>query len=335
MKKVCLPILGILLLSGCYEDYVKDFDYSSVYVAYQYDLRTFVVGEQEQFKASVALSGLMKNDRDRSVSVERSDALVTEDICSLLGLEGGPVSAYDGMMGSTAAPGQISASYVTEALRAAGVTALTPLPDAYCTVEGLSGVTIRKGEHTAGFTVRATEALKNDARAFAPGYAIGYVIRRADADTVLASKSFGVIAVKCENRFWGYWRRSGIVRTYAPDGSLLQQVYSPSTWDDAGTYYLSSVDGNTLTSDKRAGVAGVMTLSFSGPSATLSSPSGDVSGTATFNGAKLLQDREIYLSYQVTLPDGGRSEVLDTLRFRNRIRDGINEWQDEDPSHYE
>lgn len=28
------------------------------------------------------------------------------------------------------------------------------------------------------------------------------------------------------------------------------------------------------------------------------------------------------------------SYVTDTLTFRNRIRDGVNEWQDENPDHY-
>ena len=33
-------------------------------------------------------------------------------------------------------------------------------------------------------------------------------------------------------------------------------------------------------------------------------------------------------------PDGTVTEVTDTLTFRNRIRDGVNEWQDENPQHY-
>ena len=37
---------------------------------------------------------------------------------------------------------------------------------------------------------------------------------------------------------------------------------------------------------------------------------------------------------KVTHDDGSYDEVRDTLAFRNRIRDGINEWQDENPGHY-
>ena len=49
MKKI-LAILSLGLLTvSCYEDYVKDYDFSAVGVAYQYDLRTLVVGEGMKF----------------------------------------------------------------------------------------------------------------------------------------------------------------------------------------------------------------------------------------------------------------------------------------------
>ena len=33
--------------------------------------------------------------------------------------------------------------------------------------------------------------------------------------------------------------------------------------------------------------------------------------------------------------DGNTCYAQDTLTFRNRLRDGVNEWQDENPSHYQ
>ncbi len=53
-----------------------------------------------------------------------------------------------------------------------------------------------------------------------------------------------------------------------------------------------------------------------------------------YNNAKLLQDRKIFLNYSFANADGTKSVVTDTLTFRNRIRDGVNEWQDENPEHY-
>ena len=58
-------------------------------------------------------------------------------------------------------------------------------------------------------------------------------------------------------------------------------------------------------------------------------------GASSFNNAKLLQKRQIFLNYRyVNTATGYTWNCTDTLTFRNRIRDGINEWQDEDPSHY-
>jgi hypothetical protein len=58
-------------------------------------------------------------------------------------------------------------------------------------------------------------------------------------------------------------------------------------------------------------------------------------GVATFNNTKLLQNRKIFLKYTYTDPVTTYTwTCTDTLTFRNRIRDGINEWQDENPSHY-
>ena len=50
MKKSILFLASILFFAtGCYEDYVKDYDTSGVFVAYQYNMRTFVLDEGEQF----------------------------------------------------------------------------------------------------------------------------------------------------------------------------------------------------------------------------------------------------------------------------------------------
>ena len=43
MKKLVLSDLAPLLLAGCYKDYTLDYDYTAAYIAYQYDLRTFVI----------------------------------------------------------------------------------------------------------------------------------------------------------------------------------------------------------------------------------------------------------------------------------------------------
>ena len=57
-------------------------------------------------------------------------------------------------------------------------------------------------------------------------------------------------------------------------------------------------------------------------------------GESYFDRSKLLQDRKIILNYKYS--SGTKTyHAHDTLYFRNRIRDGVNEWQDSDSSKYE
>ena len=59
-----------------------------------------------------------------------------------------------------------------------------------------------------------------------------------------------------------------------------------------------------------------------------------VTGTGRFNGEKLLQNRKLFLEYSYANEAGNTVTVKDTLSFRNRYRDGVNEWQDENPENY-
>ena len=64
MKKITAVIVLLSLgLTSCYEDYIKDFDYSSIYFMYQTNVRTFVVGEGMKIEVGAALGGLRETRR--------------------------------------------------------------------------------------------------------------------------------------------------------------------------------------------------------------------------------------------------------------------------------
>lgn len=331
--KKLLALIALASLTSCYEDFVEDYDQSGAYIAYQYDLRTFVIGENDDIQLPVALAGVMENSKDRSVTVSIDDSLLTKDISTIIPLSTS-FYAIDGLKGK-APVGLISGTYVTSAIKSASITSPTPIPAEYYTVEGLQGLKFSKGSHSTHFSITINDNFKTDPNAFVPYYAIAYKIEKADVDSIPAEKSFSIVALKCENRFFGYWRRSGVVTNFSADGTEVDSEYTPDSWADAGTYYLSTVDGSTVTSNKTAGETSNMMLTFDGNNITISSESGNVNGTGSFNGKELLQDREIYLQYTVKNQDNSYSEVTDTLRFRNRIRDGVNEWEDENPEHYQ
>ena len=317
MKKFSILLIAAIALTGCYEDYVRDYDKDGVFFAYQYDLRTFVIGEGGQFDVTVALGGVMKNSRDRAVKLAIDNTLVDE-------------AAYRGMMGAD----HISGDYVGMALRNAGVSSLLPLPAENYTVTGLDGLKIPAGRHTGTVTVHATDAMLADPNAYKPAYAIGVKILSADADEVVEGLDCAVIVVRCENRFFGNWTHHGTVTVYDASGTEVQKTREVGTLSDDSVYALSTESANVVKSNKMTGVVGGMKLTFSGDNITVASVDGTVTGTGRFNGKELLQDRELYLEYDIPVTAGGRRNVRDTLCFRNRIRDGINEWQDENKEHY-
>ena len=346
-----------LLAAGCYPDYVEDFDHTAVYMAYQYDLRTFVLGEDESFKVGVTLGGTISNGMDRKVCVELDDALVDGDLSQFETYDaqsedgnGGivPFTAFDGMMGK-APVGTLINSYVTNEMNAmpVGFSALKPLPSTYYTVVGdPSGLVIGKGAHTATLTIKAnTEALTADARTVQPYFALGFKITKADADTVLRDKSFEIIAVKYENRFFGNWYHSGkAVTVDNASGSKLDELVYTGTVPQAESdlYVLSTVAASTVRTNRISygQVEGQLDLTFDGDEITVTDPFGVLAIKSNgdgsyFNRAKLLQDRKLFLNYKFDNGNGSTTIVTDTLTFRNRVRDGINEWQDENPEHYE
>lgn len=311
MKKIILFLASALLLAtGCYDDYVKDFDKTGVFVAYQYNLRTFVLDEGEQFKFTVALGGVMSNGQDRKVSLVSAPSLLT--------------GAVDIMKDAN----KVSGEYVSTAFAATDIEELTELPSSYYTIDGMDGLTIRKGWHTASITLKATEEMRKDPKVFAPYYAVAFKIVGADADEIVPGKNFGVVAVKCENRFFGSWSHSCRIVETDGSGAEVSTRYIPYATTDGNAYTLTTVNGEAVSCDKVAGETRQMTLVFNGDEITVSSEDG-VTGTGRFNGVKLLQDRKLYLQYSYANEAGNTVTVNDTLSFRNRYRDGVNEWQDE------
>lgn len=343
MKKTVLFALSALTLQGCYEKYTMDYDYSAAYVAYQYDLRTFVIGEQMKFDFTVALGGVVNNDRDRAVRISIDDALLTNDL-SVFAEEGSDVgnfTALDGLLGK--APfGTVCQSYVTKEVEAQKLDVLTPLPASYYQTSALES-SIRKGRHTATATVSAKDEILGDEKALKPYYALGFKVSEADADVLLREKSFAIIAIKCEHRFWGNWYHGGrsVVKNDT-DGTVVSEEEYPLTLpqSDSKVYTLTTVAADAVETDKTGPGNGRLKLTFDGDRIHVESADGSkqiapiADCPSHFNGAKLLQERKLFLNYSYSNGDGTTTYVTDTLAFRNRIRDGINEWQDENPENY-
>lgn len=343
MKRFITAISIILGLTACYPDYIMDYSCSAAYAAYQYDLRTFVYGEDVEVSFTTALGGVVENNRNRKVEVEIDSSILSSDL-SVFDPQhrASGFTAIDGLLGR-APIGTLSQDYVSSEVTSAGITSLHPLPDSFYATSG--PVAIKKGYHTGNLFLYPTEEMFSDEKVLKPYYALGFVIRTADADSVILQKSFQIMAIKVENRFWGNWYHGGrrvVVRN--TDGTIESDDHYPITFpqSDDRVYNLVTEGFNSVVTDKLSDGEGSLRLVFSEEDDRIHVE--DVSGAREIrdilgqpshhNGAKLIQDREIYLNYSYHDAGGTITYITDTLKFRNRIRDGVNEWQDENSQNY-
>lgn len=340
IKKI-LVLLSCLALGGCYDSYVQDYDSDAIGFAFQFDLRTFVVGEGMEFEFSPSLAGVRENTRDRKVDIVLDPQLLDCDLGPFYACES-PFNALDAIHGNSPVTVAVSQDYVSTDMAAA--TRLEVLPENCYTLSEKSGTVIRSGRHTAPVKVSAVEdaflALPADPSVF---YALGIRITDADADNVPADKSFEVIAVRYENMLFGHWYHGGVTTVTDPAGNTVSKsVYEleiPQSNDKVCT--LSTVAPDCLVADKMGNNAGSISLKLNeDDTITVGDPSGVLDirphgDGSRFLRSKLLQDRRIALGYEYTDVDGNIVAIMDTLVFRNRIRDGVNEWQDTNTENYE
>lgn len=346
MKKIIILLTACLALTACYEDFIRDYDHSAIYTMYQYDLRTFILGEEDlEVSFTAALAGVINNEQDRSVKVSIDNSLLSSDL-SVFSADGsaGAFTALDGLTGKGKF-GATSQAYVTNEVRAAGIEELTPLPESYYSVSPGENLVIGKGNHTAKLRVTPTAKMFEDEKTLKPYYALAFHIDSADADEVPSEKSFQIMAVKVENSFYGYWYHGGrTVVAKNKDGATVSEIAYAYTLPqpDNRIYTLKTEGVRSVLTDKIANMPGQLRLVFGGNNViTVEDPTGareirPINGQISHhNGAKLLQDRKIFLNYCWNNGDGTSTYVVDTLFFRNRVRDGMSEWQDENPAHYE
>jgi hypothetical protein len=318
MKKIfCL--WALMLLTACYKDYIHDYDYNAVYFSQQINVRTFVVGEGMQVKAGVVLGGVRDNDRDRTVEFSLNNGLFdTDDIFQSM---------------------KSGADHIKNNLS----DAIVPIPSDYYTLSDHSKMVIKSGEHKGVITIKADSAkFLADAKTLKAYYALPLYITGADADSILEGKQYSVIGLRYENMLFGNYWHGGETIVKDAAGNVVKTIkyYTAIPSPEAKIMNLKTVGPHTLVSNKISDEAGSFKITLQGDHIEISGADGSKvqvspDGECKFNRAKLLQDRKIFLKYKYNNEDGTTSHATDTLTFRNRIRDGVNEWQDENPENYQ
>jgi hypothetical protein len=323
MKKIFFLLVLSIALVSCYEDYVKDFDYSTVYFPNVIDVRTVVVGEGLKVKIGVAMGGVMENTIDRNVSFVLDNSLVTPAVLTSMKTN--------------------SNAYIKNAVPAA-VTVQSPLPSNYYALSNTSTIVIKAGQHSGTVTLKVdSTAFLADAATMNARYVIPFSITSADVDSILQNNRTAVIGIRYENMLFGNYLHGGVTTIKRPGKADSTVLYiTTRSQGDTKIWNLTTAGPNVIVtngySDKTSTSKKELMLTLNGTTLTLGSAPGSsntysASGANTYNGAKLLQNRKILLNYTYVI--GTNTYICqDTLTFRNRIRDGVNEWQDENPLNY-
>lgn len=327
MKKILALIVLAIATVSCYEEYLLDYPITGIYFPFQQDVRTFVVGEGMKIEVGAALGGVRQNTVDRNVGFILDPALVTPARLALM------KSSSWGHIKNPVTP----------------VTTLQMLPASHYSLSpSTTTMVIKSGWHGGTVVVKAdSSAFLNDSlNTIVSTYVLPFYITSADADTILESKRYNIVGTKFENMLFGnYWHGGAAVvnRPSRPDTTIVYKTTIPTLENRIWT--LTTAGPSTLTCngylDKIVTLgAKQINMTLKGTKIILSAGTGasypfTPDGECTYNNAKLLQNRKIFLKYKYTDPVTNYTyHCTDTLTFRNRIRDGINEWQDANPAHY-
>ncbi len=301
IKNVFLSILAVsaaFLTTSCEngDREFDDFDYQTVYFAYQNPVRTITLGDDDVYPTDldnehkmnvyVTLGGVWKNKQDRHVKIAVDNSLVEGKTFT----NGSPVVA---------------------------------MPENYYRLTS-NEITIPSGKVMGATTVELTDAFFADAKAPSVNYVIPLKIIDA-SDSILESKNFTLYAVKFKNKYTGAWLSHG-TDEIDENGTKKTQVREPEDFRKYDVRHLTTVSLNqcdyTLTDNiGSTPVSGTIRLTFdNSDNCTLTSASEnfEVTGTGKWisKGAEKAwndKDRDLLeLTYTIRYKAGTQYKQIST-----------------------
>lgn len=322
MKNILVFLMLLFAVSSCYDEYVLDYDINGVYFPNPINVRTVVVGEGLKIRVGAQLGGVLENKATREVNFVVDNSLVTPEV--LEEMKNHPWF------------------WVSEP--ASAVSDLQPLPSDYYTLSDPGKIVIERGWHS-GYVTLSVDSVKflGDSGTKNPIYALPLSITSADADTIISNLKSTVIGLRFENMLFGNYLHGGVTTIKDAEGTVMETITYPTEVNQSSSeiMQLSTVAPDAVVTNgysrTRTGLEEIL-LTLDGENITISSAPGsttnfEADGANSFNRAKLLQSRKLFLNYRYE-DNGLTYHCQDTLTFRNRIRDGVNEWQDENPENY-
>jgi hypothetical protein len=305
MKKFLIPVLLITVLASCNKKKeFPDYDYQTVYFAYQYPVRTITLGEdifntdldnQHKCKIMATTGGVYYSKKDVTIPIVVDNSLLT-----------------------------------TPLLFKAGGDDIVAMPTNYYSLAS-NQIVIPKGGLTGGVEVQLTDAFFNDAKAIKNTYVIPLRMSgKTNADSILVGKDFILYAVKYVNPWSGNYLRRGkdVITGTVNQTNVRHQQYVES--DEVNRLYtnaMKAVEFPVVYKDQNGiNINCTLLLTFDDTGkCTVSSGTANITATGSGSFVKRgeknswgSKDRDaIYLNYQVNMT-GMQVATTDTLVLRDR-----------------
>tara|TARA_B100000809_G_scaffold266860_1_gene332290 strand:+ start:5414 stop:6373 length:960 start_codon:yes stop_codon:yes gene_type:complete len=294
LKGIYIGIVACLFTS-CYDDYKEDYDTSVAYFYNQELTRSFVVNEVHEIKVGITMGGKRFSEANETVEYTIDPSLLTE-------------------------------------------TGLTLLPPEYYTLNNPSQFEVHKGDFDGNITLTIKPAFFNESMALAGTYALPFRLTDTSLDALLEDRDILVLQLKYEASMFGNYYHNGATVAKDAQGVIIDELSSvyhqeePVT-NDVNNWILSTLSSNTLAT---SGISNLLdsetnrrlfdiAIDNDGAVTVASNPEStiDVSqnGTCSYDTSI----KEFYINYSYTL-EGNNYFATDTLSYRNRILDGVNQW---------
>jgi hypothetical protein len=289
ITKILVLAIITLSITSCYDDFVEnEFEFTSVYLPKETIDRTFIMGEGMQIGVGVVLGGRLDNTEDVEVTFSLDESLLD--------------------------PG-------------------TKLPDNYYTLVDGEGnpannkIIIPAGR-TQGFVYVKADSINflNDPVSLGNNYALGFTLDNVvKADSILVDFKSTKITFTYINQLYGNYVQKG--QFIKDDGTTVETIDYPGGITDA--LELTMVGPSTLVYDGLADLRGAdkklnITVAADN-SITIDTATGGITvvdeGGSSYNPST----REITLNYSFDF-NGSNYKASDVLEFRNRIVDGVNQF---------
>lgn len=282
-------VIGLSAASCSYDDFVEyEFEFTSVYLPKPQIDRTFIIGEGMQIGVGVVLGGRLSNTEDVEVTFSLNDDLLD--------------------------PGSALPSNYYELVDSEGNPANNK-------------IIIPAGE-VQGFVYVKADSINflGDPISLGHNYALGFQLDNVvKADSILIDYKSTIIKFSYINQLYGNYVQNG--QSIKTEGTTPTTIIYPGGITDILT--LSMATPNTLIcnglADLRGGDKKMQITIADDNSITIQTAAGGIAviddGGSSFNPST----RQVTLNYSFTF-NGATYKATDVLEFRNRVVDGVNQF---------